>query len=184
MTEQWIEIPKTNGYVVSNDGKVKSPDQKWALGRERQLKTFKGRTLIHRLLHGYPTVSIRIGDKRKHLSVHRLVAQAFLPNPNNYRCVNHKDGNKQNNHVDNLEWCTHAGNLLHAYKTGLQPRGSKKFSAKLDEFQVLVIKTLFNDLSLVQIAKYFKVSEKTIEAIKNNRKWVHINTMEDVKLAA
>lgn len=58
--------------------------------------------------------------KEKLLRVHRLVAMAFLPNPNNLPQVNHKDGNKQNNSVDNLEWCEQSDNMKHAYKNGLQ----------------------------------------------------------------
>lgn len=57
---------------------------------------------------------------RKNRNVHRLIAETFIPNPNNLPCVNHKDGNKQNNAVDNLEWCSHSENTLHSYRTGLQ----------------------------------------------------------------
>ena len=57
---------------------------------------------------------------RKNRNVHRLIAETFIPNPDNLPCVNHKDGNKLNNAVDNLEWCTHSENTLHAFRTGLQ----------------------------------------------------------------
>ena len=57
---------------------------------------------------------------RKNRNVHRVIAETFIPNPNNLPCVNHKDGNKLNNSVDNLEWCTHSENTLHSYRTGLQ----------------------------------------------------------------
>ena len=56
----------------------------------------------------------------KNRNIHRVIAEAFIPNPNNLPCVNHKDGNKQNNRVDNLEWCTHSENTLHSFRTGLQ----------------------------------------------------------------
>jgi hypothetical protein len=65
---------------------------------------------------GYRYVIVNHKCKR----VHRLVAEAFIPNPNGLPIVNHKDGNKQNNAVDNLEWCTRSENTLHSYKTGLQ----------------------------------------------------------------
>lgn len=57
---------------------------------------------------------------RKNRNIHRVIAETFIPNPNNLPCVNHKDGNKQNNRVDNLEWCTHSENMLHSFRTGLQ----------------------------------------------------------------
>lgn len=66
--------------------------------------------------HGYKTINY----KSKTHYVHRLVAKAFIPNPNNKPCVNHKDGNKLNNHIDNLEWCTYSENNKHAYRTGLK----------------------------------------------------------------
>lgn len=57
---------------------------------------------------------------RKNRNFHRVIAETFIPNLNNLPCVNHKDGNKQNNRVDNLEWCTHSENTLHSFRTGLQ----------------------------------------------------------------
>lgn len=70
--------------------------------------------------NGYVYQMLYKNGKEKLLRVHRLVAMAFLPNPNNLPQVNHKDGNKQNNSVDNLEWCEQSYNMKHAYKNGLQ----------------------------------------------------------------
>lgn len=70
--------------------------------------------------HGYMTVDFYRNNKATRYKVHRMVAVAFIPNPDNKRVVNHKDGNKSNNHVDNLEWATDSENQLHAYKTGLR----------------------------------------------------------------
>lgn len=69
---------------------------------------------------GYLRLGLRAKGVRKHFNVHRLVAQAFIPNPDNKPFVNHIDGNKANNRVENLEWCDQSENMLHAYNTGLK----------------------------------------------------------------
>lgn len=69
---------------------------------------------------GYREVLLSENGKTKNYFVHRLVAQAFIPNPDNLPCVNHRDGNKLNNSVDNLEWCTHRENTKHSFRIGLQ----------------------------------------------------------------
>lgn len=74
---------------------------------------------------GYNAVTL---NKKMHL-LHRLVAIHFVPNPENKPQVNHKDGNKLNNHKDNLEWCTGSENMIHAYKTGLQTPSEKQKKA-------------------------------------------------------
>lgn len=66
----------------------------------------------------YKTVSLSINGKKKTKSVHKLVAEAFILNPNNYPCINHIDGNKKNNKADNLEWCTYKYNTSEAIRLG------------------------------------------------------------------
>lgn len=68
---------------------------------------------------GYYAVMLWLGNKSKCAKVHRLVAEAFIPNPDNLPCINHKDGDKLNNQVTNLEWCTYQENMQHAVRTGL-----------------------------------------------------------------
>jgi hypothetical protein len=63
----------------------------------------------------------------KNKNVHRVIAETFIPNPNNLPCVNHKDGNKTNNSVENLEWCTHSENTLHSFKNGLQRKVTNQY---------------------------------------------------------
>lgn len=118
MREFWRDIPGfEQEYQASSFGRMRSLDRYVNTkinNNEKVLK--KGKILIpHKNIHGY----YRINLKQKKYSVHRLVAETFLENPNNYPCVNHKDGNKLNNNVDNLEWCTRSANTKHAYKLGL-----------------------------------------------------------------
>ena len=91
-------------YAVTLEGKVISLDFK-NTGKKKYLKL----TLAS---SGYLVANIH----RKVIPVHRLVAEAFIPNPNNFPCVNHKDGIRTNNHLDNLEWCSYSHNNFHAYR--------------------------------------------------------------------
>ena len=67
---------------------------------------------------GYLRIKLTINSKEKRIMLHRIIAEAFIPNPENKRCVNHIDGNKQNNLLYNLEWCTHSENSQHSIKIG------------------------------------------------------------------
>lgn len=78
---------------------------------------------------GYLYVAKVIDGKAKHYYVHRLVAATFLENPENFNEINHKDGNKQNNNVLNLEWCSRRDNLVHAFQTGLKKPTEKQREA-------------------------------------------------------
>ena len=114
-TEIWKDVKGFEGrYQVSNMGQVRSFDKEWLLERENKgscIMHKKGRILKQTVsVWGYYRVSLIDGSKYKKPAVHRLVAEAFIPNPNNFRCVNHKDENKLNNHVDNLEWCSYKYN--------------------------------------------------------------------------
>lgn len=103
--EIWKEIIGWEGkYSVSN------------LGRVMSIKN-GNKILSAQSTRWYPQVRLRRPNKQA--KVHRLVADAFLPNPLNKKCVNHKDGNKHNNNADNLEWCSHSENTKHAYDMGI-----------------------------------------------------------------
>lgn len=104
--EIWKDIPNFEGkYMISNFGRVKALKP----ARSKQPIILKERYDGH----GYPQACLWINAKPHYHSVHRLVAKAFIPNQDNLPCVNHKDENPLNNHVENLEWCTCAYNLAY-----------------------------------------------------------------------
>lgn len=115
MSEVWKVIEGTGGrYEVSNTGKIRSLNYN-KTGEVKELKQKIDK-------YGYCTVILHIDKKQKYPTVHRLVAKAFISNPNNLPQVNHRDGNKQNNNVENLEWCTSSENVQHAFDIGLKEK--------------------------------------------------------------
>lgn len=116
MKEIWRDVVGYEGdYQVSNKGRVKSFKKK----KETILKPSKGE-------RGYHSHGLIRNRKSKSLRAHRLVAMAFIPNPENKKCINHIDCNKINNNVDNLEWVTHKENMVHAYKNGLYKNANRR----------------------------------------------------------
>lgn len=113
MTEEvWKPVVGFEGvYCVSNFGNIKGVVRSGSTGKP-----------LHPQMNnnGYMTIHLYNHPKHKVTTVHRVVATAFIPNPENKRTVNHIDGNKKNNRVDNLEWATHGENHRHAYRTGLK----------------------------------------------------------------
>ena len=114
--EEWKQIPNLP-YEISSLGKIRNLQGK-------VLKTYIQNS-------GYEQIKINYQGLHIHKSIHRLVAEAFIPNPLNKEYVNHIDGNKLNNTVDNLEWCTNSENILHARKTGLNPYNKPTLGLKL-----------------------------------------------------
>jgi galactitol-specific phosphotransferase system IIB component len=107
MKEYWREVPGYDGtYQVSSLGRVKSIGRTVICSDKRKI-VLNGKMLKYRDNgHGYKTVTLCANGKATSLYVHRLVEEAFIPNPHHYQEVNHKDENKGNNRADNLAWCT------------------------------------------------------------------------------
>jgi len=174
--EKWKAIPDTqNRYEISNLSRVKSNSYMRYNGfSHRKTKELILKQTILKI--GYLSVRFSFNSKTKGIYIHRLVAMAFIPNPENKAQVNHKDGNKLNNAIYNLEWVTHQENSIHAYDTGLNysPKGEKHYKSKLTENQVLEIRKDCKEKSLIFLAKKYNVHPATISDIKQNRKWKHL----------
>jgi hypothetical protein len=126
--------------------------------------------------HGYKTVSLYNGVKQRTFKVHRLVAETFLGYyavPNKHLQVNHIDGIKTNNDVNNLEFVTRSENAKHAYRLGLQcKKGINNGRSSLDELDVKTIRS--SDKTVAQLAEHYEVSKSTINRAKNGTTWSHI----------
>jgi hypothetical protein len=146
MEEIWKDIVNHEGYYqVSNLGRVKSLERKIYIFNKTNFKLKEKILLSHTISKGYSRISLLKDKINKKYLVHRLVAQAFIENTNsNLNQVNHIDGNKKNNEVNNLEWCNNSQNVKHSYSIGLQKpkyrsdNQSSKKVAKYDEVGNLI----------------------------------------------
>jgi hypothetical protein len=115
--------------------------------------------------------------RNKQCSVHRLVAQAFIPNPLNKRCINHINGIKTDNRVENLEWCTHKENERHSKDIlGNDKTGENNGNSLLKEFQVKEIRNKYipRKYSIFKLAKEYRVSHGLIHLIITNKIWKNV----------
>lgn len=177
--ETWRSVVGLEGsYEVSYCGKVLSLERTIIRKNGAPLRIPEKLLTPHpNSRGGYPTVQMRLPGIRFAQTVHILVAQAFVPNPDNLPEVNHKDGNVQNPCADNLEWVTHQRNIQHAMDMGLVRRysGEKNAQAKLKEFQVLEIRERHQNGSRYgELAKVYSVNHKTIESIVLRLTWKHL----------
>lgn len=155
-------------YDVTSDGKVISLNYN-NTGKEKELK---GRTNPK----GYLNLILFKENKPYYHQIHRLVAIAFVPNPQNKPCVNHINGIKTDNRIENLEWTTHSENHKHAYRIGLKSnQGEKNNSSKLKEEQIPIIRNLRKTgLTYKEIANIIGVSIHAVADVVNRRNWKHI----------
>lgn len=164
--EIWKDIKGYEGYYqISNYGDVKSVERN-IIGRNRKEIILKGG------FDGkYFFVILQKNCIKKHFKIHRLVALNFIDNPLNKPEVNHIDGNKLNNHVNNLEWNTMSENQKHAFKIGLNStKGEKHPRHKLTWNEVIFIRSLVG-INQHYLARKFNISQATIWDILNFKTW-------------
>lgn len=172
MKEIWIDIRDYEGiYQVSNLGRVRSLDR--IVPRGDKGLTIKGRILSMNKLNksGYRTCILSRRDKKDYRRFNRLVAEAFIDNPDKKPFVNHIDGDKLNNHVDNLEWSTCSENTQHAYDTGLIPKGELHSRSKISKKDVRSIFKLAKERLYKQkeIAYMYDISSSLVSRILHGK---------------
>ena len=163
-------------YEISNLGNIKSLPRT-AKAKNGNFYLRKERILKPCLKPIYESVNLCGIHNRRQEYIHRLVAETFIPNPNNKPQVNHINGLKTDNRVENLEWCTHKENMTHAKEKGLkkQTYGTNNPNAKLTKEQVIKIRESYSDgiLNMPQLAIKYGVSCSLISGIVNRK--IYIN---------
>lgn len=147
-------------YIISNEGHI--------------LSRYTGKLLKSKVSkRGYYNVKLYKNKKQFTKKIHRLIAEAFIPNPENKPQINHKNGNKLDNSLENLEWCNNFENAKHAHETGLRDNsGSKNGMSKLtDKIISSIRKDCCSDMTQNQIAKKYGISQANVSMIKNNKRW-------------
>jgi len=160
-------------YQVSNLGRVKSLIP-WSKTHTTE------RILRQGNLHGYYRVELYLNKKKISYGVHRLVGQAFIPNPNNLPYINHKNGRPSENYVENLEWVTPQQNIQHAFRTGLydleKRKGEKNSQSKLTEEKVREIRQIYDgkENSYKTLGIKYGVSNTLIKYVVKKMYWKHV----------
>lgn len=156
------DIKNTKGYLITSKGNIISP----------RGRTLKPKTAVT----GYMSIGIPTTNGRKFFMVHRLVAEAFIENPENKPHVNHKDGNKTNNCVENLEWVTPKENMQHCVNILGKGVGSWNGNALLTESQVYTIcELLCRGYRNYEISNALLIPKHTVTAIRCGATWKHIS---------
>lgn len=127
--------------------------------------------------NGYPTVTLYKEGKGIKNYCHRLVAQAFLDNPHGKRTVNHKNGVRTDNRLENLEWMSYSENIRHAIDTGLNvPRkGSQFTNTRFSEPDVFLLKKMMKaGISIQKLSPIYGVKDYVLANIRAGRRWKHI----------
>jgi len=172
--EVWKDVVGYEGiYFISDLGRIKSTYKNHRFIDKSGIKSPKTTK------YGYFGIELIKNKIHKHYAVHRLVAIAFIPNPDNLPQINHIDGNKKNNRIENLEWCNASMNGLHAYKMGLSTpvRGDANRNSKLDEDKVRLIRKLYYEdkLGQITIAKMLNVNKNAISGVITWRTWFYVD---------
>lgn len=153
--EIWKPVKENPVYLVSNYGRVKTIDHPVWCKVNNSFSIRKGKMLAlnNSNTKKYWRVGIQINNKQRLFAVHKLVASAFIPNPNNYPQVNHKDGDKNNNKVSNLEWCTNSYNQRHAWENNLKSHEKMSEHCSFRKLSIEQVRYIKKEYSKIDLSK-------------------------------
>lgn len=180
MKEEWRDVLNYIGrYQVSNFGRVKSLSYEYVDSRGHR-RVNKGRVLKNvEDRHGYHVVCLHNINQKNH-KVHRLVALAFIDNPEELPIINHRNGVKTDNTVDNLEWCSYKYNTNHAFQNGLCTSGEGHHYSTLSDDEVLKVKKYLKEgKNVPEINKITKINKPVLYQIKNGISWNYLTGLAD-----
>lgn len=169
-----MPVPGFPDYCISNLGNIYSNNKNKCLNMKKLSPMLQVRN--KNTGDGYYYIGIRNNKNRTFFAIHRLVAMAFIPNPENKNVVNHINGIKTDNRVENLEWCTVRENHDHAMRTGLTLRGERHGRHILTEDQVLEIRKRFaqGKINKSRLAKEYNIPRTTISRVILRNTWRHL----------
>ena len=180
--EIWVDVSGFEPfYEISTLGRIRSKPRMKRI-RGGGLQPIPARLITAQLLkNGYFYVTLWSGKtKGTTTPLHRVIAKAFIPNPENKPEVNHLNGIRTDNSIENLEWCTTRENALHkyrvlGYKCPTTLKGTANKAAKLNDDKVRQILTLAGSVSMAGIAQRFSVSKRAVQFIIHRKTWKHVN---------
>jgi hypothetical protein len=176
-SEVWLDIKGYDGhYQVSSFGRVKSLARLVECRKDVFVNKKEKFLSDWDCGKGYRKVKLSKDGVEKSIRVHRLVAETFLSNPEAKSEVNHINGIKNDNRVENLDWCTSSENTIHALnnKLKISQKGSEHGMSKLTENDVLEIRKIGRSKGLKEVSKIFNVSESLISNVLLNKIWIHV----------
>ncbi|PTK22497.1 NUMOD4 domain-containing protein [Staphylococcus hominis] len=185
MTEEWKDVEGFPNYMISNCGRLYSKTHVTVFEDGRRRK-FEGQFIkIYKSKNGYSIARLSHKGVKKTKYIHRLVANHFIEKNSGKNEINHKDGNKSNNKIENLEWCTSKENKVHGwqnklYKPHNNMRGTKHGNCKMSEKQVLEIRKLYDEKkkTLKELSLLFNAPHSTIQKIVYRKTWKNLE--EDI----